>query len=423
MDLDNRYFQNVLYEDLKLESFPRCVVTSDTSRVVKENIKDYSFIDFYDDYYKNTIIDTDVPKIISTAYGHIKQFENIRYDQDTVKHLNDRGLGIYLFEVLHFKNNIEKYYVTDNEKFDRTHTLIKHKISVIGFENDEIDLDDLTVCEFESIKEFIANNKLTNVKVYCVDHGIKDFIQHKYEFDIDTLDIYLVALSKESRDENFNTFNFYPIDATANDIIKKFWSGNRRYTAYREILVSKLKDKNSFLSFDRNNQDYGIFENYCWSEKIKSYDTSNIKDVSKISMDVDFETQKGWFSIWTMPVPQQYYKSCFCAIVTETRFAHPTGILSEKIVNAIKCLRPFVLMGPPFSLKYLRDYGIETFSDLWDESYDSETQHWKRLDKILKLIEEIDRYSISDMKEIYTAIYDRLKHNQSAVARIGRDLK
>ena len=424
MDLNNRYFQNVLYEDLNHGKRSRNIVMDDLTRVPEEIIKsDYSFIDFFDGFCKGTIIDTEKPKIISTAYGNIKQFENIRYDSDTISHLNSNGLDIYLFEVIHFKNNDKKYYVTDNEKYDRNHTLSNHKISVIGFENDEIEKHKLIVCEFESIREFISNNNLTNVKVYCVDYGIKALIQDRYDFEIDTLDIYLISLNRQSSDHDFNSFDFYPIDANSDDIIKKFWCGNRRYTAYREILISKLKNKNSFLSFDRSNQDYGIFENYCWSEKIKSFDVSDTKDISKLTMDLDFESQQGWFDIWTSPVPQKYYKSCFCAIVTETRFAHPTGIISEKTINAIKCLRPFVLVAPPHTLKYLKNYGFETFSDLWDESYDLETQHWKRLDKILKLIDQIDSYTTSDMKTIYQSIYDRLKRNQSVIKQIGRDLK
>ena len=71
----------------------------------------------------------------------------------------------------------------------------------------------------------------------------------------------------------------------------------------------------------------------------------------------------------------------FVGIVTETRFAQPTGNLSEKTIHTIHCKRPFVLVAPPFTLQYMHKLGYKTFDKWWSEDYDTTTDHFKRMEK------------------------------------------
>ena len=74
----------------------------------------------------------------------------------------------------------------------------------------------------------------------------------------------------------------------------------------------------------------------------------------------------------------------FVGIVTETRFAQPTGNFSEKTIHTIHCKRPFVLVAPPFTLQYMHKLGYKTFDKWWSEDYDTTTDHFKRMEKIFK---------------------------------------
>ena len=51
--------------------------------------------------------------------------------------------------------------------------------------------------------------------------------------------------------------------------------------------------------------------------------------------------------------------------------------------------KPFILASTPGSLQYLRDYGFETFSTVFDESYDNILDPVDRLKAIVKIMQEI----------------------------------
>jgi hypothetical protein len=55
--------------------------------------------------------------------------------------------------------------------------------------------------------------------------------------------------------------------------------------------------------------------------------------------------------------------------------------------------------------------GFKTFSNWWDESYDTETNHVKRLDKVFAIIQQIADMSMSDINTMYTEMLPQLKTN------------
>ena len=83
---------------------------------------------------------------------------------------------------------------------------------------------------------------------------------------------------------------------------------------------------------------------------------------------------------------KEYFANVFCHIVTETLFYGSTLHLTEKSLRPFVNRRPFILVGPPSSLKYLQSYGFKNFAEFWDESYDDELDPHSRLDKILELV-------------------------------------
>jgi len=110
------------------------------------------------------------------------------------------------------------------------------------------------------------------------------------------------------------------------------------------------------------------------------------------------------------------YTSSFCNIVTETYFLESIDKLfgfSEKLMKPIVAQIPFIIVGQPHSLKYLNQLGFKTFSDWWDESYDSEMNHYKRLQKIFKVIHEISKWPLEKCKKVYNEMNDTLIHNSN----------
>jgi len=65
--------------------------------------------------------------------------------------------------------------------------------------------------------------------------------------------------------------------------------------------------------------------------------------------------------------------------------------------------------------------GFHTFGNWWDESYDRETDHMRRLICILDLIQEIDSYSIEQLNNMYSEMIPVLQHNHAHMVKISRD--
>jgi hypothetical protein len=112
------------------------------------------------------------------------------------------------------------------------------------------------------------------------------------------------------------------------------------------------------------------------------------------------------------------YRNSFCGVINETRFAQPFGYFSEKTLTAINSKLPIIVVAPPYTLKYLKTFGFKTFDRWWDESYDIETNHHKRITKIFDIIDYINSKSIDELTIIYSEMTNILEHNQAIIKTI-----
>lgn len=117
---------------------------------------------------------------------------------------------------------------------------------------------------------------------------------------------------------------------------------------------------------------------------------------------------------------ERFYKESFVDIVNESRFAEPTAVISEKALQPIQYLTPFILIAPPKTLEYLKSFGFKTFSDWWDESYDDCENHVERLEKVFELINYINSLSHDKLMAIYYEMLPTLRHNLNTAIPITR---
>jgi hypothetical protein len=100
----------------------------------------------------------------------------------------------------------------------------------------------------------------------------------------------------------------------------------------------------------------------------------------------------------------------------------PTGYLSEKIWKPIGHCQPFILLGPAKSLKYIKSLGYKTFDGFIDESYDMETDDFKRLEMILNEIEKFSLKSKQEKDEFLNNVKYICKHNQEVFLNYSKGL-
>jgi hypothetical protein len=106
-------------------------------------------------------------------------------------------------------------------------------------------------------------------------------------------------------------------------------------------------------------------------------------------------------------------------VPTETVYFGRRAHLTEKTFKAIAMEMPFVLVAPAGSLEYLREYGFQTFADIFDESYDEETDDILRVEKVIKLLKDLDDLSAQERQQIHRACLPCVEHNYNHFYRGG----
>ncbi len=428
----NAYDKVVLYERLFIDDNRPCVTLADGTQVFDEDSAYY--FHFYKWALKPTWVDKEfIPHMIFGSKGYIPQLENKKYDELTIKHLNKYGLNIYLYEVLTFaKNLVERPKFNIKKDSGLIDTLLTHYGESMLFECHQDDYDDLKCYEFESINLFAKNNNLTNVNVYTCHYNIK-FIQDKYpNINLFCKDLHLASMVDYPVEDVYPFQKIEPIDF----IEKKFISPNWRYHSARHLLMTYLIDKSGIYSWYYKGSVKELESNLWFDLSTSKLNSIVQKGLPLLNSSAPLEINKTQtlntingksdylkYPGGTKGSPGDYrmddaYLKCFCAVVTESFFAMPTGIVSEKVLNAIKLGRPFVVIAPPHTLEYMKKLGFQTFERFWDESYDSEPNHEQRLIKIFEILDYINSMDIDQLKVWYSNMKDILEHNANMVKHL-----
>jgi hypothetical protein len=98
-------------------------------------------------------------------------------------------------------------------------------------------------------------------------------------------------------------------------------------------------------------------------------------------------------------------------VPTETVYFGRRTHITEKTFKAIALGMPFIMVAAAGSLEYMRSYGFRTFADIWDESYDEETDDIKRLEQVADLLRDLDGLSKSERNQIQRHVLPAVEHN------------
>ena len=82
---------------------------------------------------------------------------------------------------------------------------------------------------------------------------------------------------------------------------------------------------------------------------------------------------------------EEYYRNSFVTLACETNYEYPRQI-SEKVLDPMKQGSAVLLLAGPGSLELLKHWGLKTFNEFWDESYDEELDPQTRMDKVFDIL-------------------------------------
>ena len=98
-------------------------------------------------------------------------------------------------------------------------------------------------------------------------------------------------------------------------------------------------------------------------------------------------------------------------VPTETVYFGRRTHITEKTFKAIALEMPFVLVATAGSLAYLREYGFQTFADVFDESYDLETDDILRIEKVVALLKQLDDLTVEQRQDLHRRCLPVVEHN------------
>jgi hypothetical protein len=98
-------------------------------------------------------------------------------------------------------------------------------------------------------------------------------------------------------------------------------------------------------------------------------------------------------------------------VVTETIYFDPKLHLTEKVFKPIVARRPFFLVAAPGNLAYLKSYGFRTFDQWIDESYDTEPDHYIRIEKITAELARLCAMDRSELEQMHKEMQQVLEYN------------
>jgi hypothetical protein len=118
-----------------------------------------------------------------------------------------------------------------------------------------------------------------------------------------------------------------------------------------------------------------------------------------------------------------FFLNSYLGLVTDTIYEDTSVFLSEKLFNTINYGQMFWYLGPPHTLKYLRDRGYETFGDVIDERYDEIDDHADRVQIAVRSIIEFLQQPLNVIQDCFQKCLPRIKHNKQLLMTQRPDLE
>jgi hypothetical protein len=185
-------------------------------------------------------------------------------------------------------------------------------------------------------------------------------------------------------------------------VYNRAWSGTREYRLYftQQLVDQQLLDhvKTTFNPVDSKHYTQHCFKNKNLKINNHTLEQHLLPNLVDASASADYMSDD--------------YANTGIEVVLETLFDDCRLHLTEKTLRPIACGKPFILASTPNSLKYLQDYGFETFSGLIDESYDTVLDSRDRLDAIVQEMKRIARLDANTKQGLYTKLNEIAQRNK-----------
>jgi hypothetical protein len=114
---------------------------------------------------------------------------------------------------------------------------------------------------------------------------------------------------------------------------------------------------------------------------------------------------------WTGAVALAEYGDSWFSVVTETEMLARPVRVTEKVFKPLLNFHPLLVFGNPGSLKVLRDFGFETFPEIFDEAYDDVAEPRRRFDLAYAQLERLCGMDEAELERLDANLAEKLEFN------------
>ena len=411
------------------------------SSKIKKYFQDVDFSDFFNDIVFHNITDGQHFIGHTPLNNHICKHLEFRNNDSIV--LADDKINIW-----YVRNDFcSEYVYTDNKDVIEKNI----PIEIVDYVN-----KNKLILLFSTSTEFDTDHFWYKVVNYCDSIGIKRekifFLNSNYRTQIPNsfkLSFSGVAANKydigipwlEKYSDKFPYTDDYIEELKSKNKSKKFLCFNAHYREHRHYLFYKLhynkllKDGYySFclgqgINFVEHTKDRMVEEwkNYSESLDIEDF-THSIKILDELPINIEHD------EFWDTPLIiknpimakfNHYYRPWVLKnldMISDTYFNIATessndcdhgrfSYFSEKtFIGWIT--QPTIIIGTPFTIEHLKSLGFESFSEMFDETYDSIISNDERLKKTYSEIERVCNLPQIELQSIYNDLLPKVKYNQ-----------
>lgn len=115
-------------------------------------------------------------------------------------------------------------------------------------------------------------------------------------------------------------------------------------------------------------------------------------------------------------IPTDMLNQAYFNLVLETDYEFESMYHTEKIIKPLMLGMPFVLASSVGHLSKLQELGFRTYNTLWDETYDTEPDKHKRLERVFDTVKQLGNFDWHSNRQQLEEIG---KHNQANFLKLG----
>ena len=255
---------------------------------------------------------------------------------------------------------------------------------------------------------FAPHHNKSNIKTFFVPGWNHYYWEEKYDIADEFID-------QRTCDNTFLSFNRIHKPHRMYFLLRLHEMGmidNNLISCAREMDGETFEQHIEWIVKDK--EDYNeVFDQYTLVDidKIRTQASEFMNDLPLVLDVTDFQ-ENGCFYDDTLWSSASFYQNSFMSILTESSPIGPGCYISEVIFKAIVFMHPFMIIGQPRTLEVLREWGFDTFDDVFDNSYDIEEDMFKRTEMVLTQMQTINNMTQEELKQKTLEIRDRLVYNK-----------